>query len=77
MLGQPRSTQRYAARESDLEEQRLVVRTHELVREHPRYGYPRVAILLRREGWRVNFKRMYRLWRREGLKVPKKTRTRR
>lgn len=28
--------------------------------------------MLRREGWRVNHKRIERLWRREGLKVPKK-----
>lgn len=77
MLGQPRSTQRYAARESDLEERRLVARMHALVREHPRYGYRRVTVLLRREGWRVNFKRVYRLWGREGFKVPKKTRKRR
>ena len=28
--------------------------------------------MLRREGWRVNHKRVERIWRREGLKVPKK-----
>ena len=28
--------------------------------------------LLRREGWRVNKKRVHRLWRKEGLKVPQK-----
>jgi putative transposase len=35
----------------------------------PRYGYRRLTILLRREGWRVNSKRVYRLYREEGLKV--------
>ena len=49
----------------------------ELVREHPRYGYRHVWSLLRREGWRVNRKRIYRLWRAEGLKVPQKQRKRR
>jgi transposase InsO family protein len=33
--------------------------------------------LLRREGWRVNRKRIYRLWRKEGLKVPQKQRKKR
>ena len=33
--------------------------------------------MLRREGWRVNKKRVHRLWRKEGLKVPDKQRKRR
>jgi len=33
--------------------------------------------LLRREGWRVNRKRIYRLWRQQGLKVPRKQRKKR
>src|SRR5690606_29407454 len=40
--------------------------------QYGRYGYRRVAALLRQEGWRVNTKRVYRIWREEGLKVPKK-----
>jgi transposase InsO family protein len=36
-----------------------------------------MAVLLKREGWRVNTKRVYRLWRQEGLKVPKRKRKRR
>src|SRR5262249_43414482 len=75
-LGQPRSTQRYvgAARERD---RMLLLRLHELAREHPRYGYRRITALLRREGWAVNRKRVHRLWRREGLKVPQVQRKRR
>jgi transposase InsO family protein len=46
----------------------------ELVRAHPRFGYRRIAVLLRREGFPLNFKRAYRLWRKEGLKVPRKRR---
>ena len=38
----------------------------ELSREHPRYGYRRIWALLRREGWRVNRKRVHRLWRQAG-----------
>lgn len=76
VLGQPRSTQRYAPRE-DEEEQRLLADILELVRKHPRYGYRFVTVLLRREGWKVNRKRVYRLWTQEGLQVPKKQRKKR
>jgi putative transposase len=76
LLGQPRSTQRQAAKTSE-EEERLVRRMLELVRQHPRWGYRRITVLLRREGWRVNRKRVYRLWRKEGLKVPRKQRKKR
>jgi transposase InsO family protein len=69
VLGQPRSTQRYAAAPRDGDE-RLVRRMHELVRAHPRRGYRMICGMLRLEGWRVNRKRVHRLWRREGLKVP-------
>jgi putative transposase len=31
------------------------------------YGYRRIQVLLRREGWKVNHKRVYRLYRLEGL----------
>ena len=37
-----------------------------------RYGYRRITVLLRHEGWRVNHKRVERLWREEGLKGPAK-----
>ena len=37
-----------------------------------RYGYRRIAAILRHEGWRVNHKRVERIWKKEGLKVPRK-----
>ena len=43
-----------------------------LARQYGRYGYRRIAALLRDAGWQVNDKRVERLWRREGLKVPVK-----
>jgi len=76
VVDQPRSTQRYTGHPQD-DERKLVARILELVRERPRFGYRRIAALLRGEGWAVNVKRVYRLWRREGLKVPRKTRKRR
>ena len=44
----------------------------ELARRYGRYGYRRIAALLRDAGWQVNDKRVDRLWRCEGLKVPGK-----
>lgn len=76
VIGQPRSTQRYEPRLAD-DEAALIRRMHERVRHHPRFGYRRIAALLRSEGWRVNRKRVYRLWRKEGFKVPKRTRKKR
>jgi putative transposase len=41
----------------------------ELAATHVRYGYRRLTVLLRREGWKVNAKRVYRLYDEENLKV--------
>jgi putative transposase len=54
------------------EEKRLTDRITKIAAEFGRYGYRRVAWILRQEGWDVNVKRVYRIWREEGLKVPKK-----
>ncbi len=68
---QHRSSQRYSAKRADAEP-RLIARMLEIVREHPRFGYRRIAKLLQREGHRIGFDRTYHLWRRQGLKVPRK-----
>jgi putative transposase len=69
VLGQHRSTQRKVARSPD-DEAALTADIVELARRYGRYGYRRVAALLRQAGWQVNRKRVERIWRREGLKVP-------
>lgn len=69
VLEQPRSTQRYRPRIAD-DELALRERIVGLAKEYGRYGYRRITALLRREGWRVNRKRVSRIWRQEGLKVP-------
>jgi putative transposase len=72
VLGQYRSTQRKLPRGRDDEEQ-LTSDLIELARRYGRYGYRKVAELLRSTaGWVVNDKRVERIWRREGLKVPAK-----
>jgi len=48
-----------------------------LARRRPRFGYRRVARLLRDEGWQASETRILRLWRREGLKVRRKRRKKR
>jgi len=72
VLDQPRSSQRYEAKPRD--DESMVKRMLELARERPRFGYRRIAALLRRERWRVSRTRVLRLWRREGLKVRQKRR---
>ncbi len=76
VLDQPRSCQRYTARPRS-DESHLVNRMLELARHRPRFGYRRIAALLRREGLRASDSRILRLWRQEGLKVPQKKRKRR
>jgi len=71
VLGQHRTTQRHVARSRE-DEERLVADMIELARQYGRYGYRRIAALLRQAGWQVNDKRVERLWKREGLKVPAK-----
>lgn len=71
VIGQARTTQRRDPTIKD-DEPRLVARIIELACRFGRYGYRRITALLRREGWRVNFKRVERIWRRKGLKVPAK-----
>ncbi len=72
VLGQHRSTQRRVPRGRD-DEARLTADIIELARQYGRYGYRKIAELLRSTvGWIVNDKRVERIWRREGLKVPAK-----
>ena len=71
VLGQHRSTQRKVPQTPD-DEMALTADMIELARQYGRYGYRRIAKMLRTAGWSVNKKRVERLWRREGLKVPTK-----
>lgn len=47
----------------------LRVRLRELAGSRVRYGYRRLTVMLRREGWEVNAKRIYRIYTEEGLIV--------
>jgi putative transposase len=52
----------------------LRVRLRELAGSRVRYGYRRLTVMLNREGWKVNAKRIYRLYTEEGLIVRTKRR---
>ena len=65
----PRVYRRKSKRPADTE---LRTRMKELASERRRFGYRRLHILLKREGWEVNWKKLYRLYREEGLTVRKR-----
>lgn len=52
----------------------LRMRLRELAASRVRFGYRRLTVMLRREGWRVNPKRIYRLYTEDGLTVRTKLR---
>lgn len=64
-----RSTQRYQAATPENEDG-LRLALIRLAKQYGRYGYRKIAELLRVEGWRVNHKKVARLWREEGLQLP-------
>ena len=69
-LGLARSTYVYHGSTPTPREEQLRQRLLALSLEHPRYGYRRIAALLRREGWQVGKRHIQRLRRAEGLRVP-------
>jgi putative transposase len=66
----------YAYRSRRPDSLRLRQRICDLAGEKRRYGYRRIHVLLRREGWAVNRKRTYRLYREAGLAVRRRKRKR-
>lgn len=56
VLGQHRSTQRRSP-VGRADEERLIADMIELTRQYGRYGYRRIAALLRDAGWQINDKR--------------------
>jgi putative transposase len=75
LIGITRWSNRYSSRKDSQAALRL--RLRELAGSRVRYGYRRLTVLLRREGWAVNAKRVYRLYHEEELQVRTATRTKR
>ena len=74
LIGIQRSVARYRRVGDDTPE--LRERLCSLAAERRRFGYRRLLVLLRREGFGVNRKRAYRLYREEGLSVRRRQRKR-
>ena len=74
LMGISRSLFRYRSRRPDSAS--LRARIEEIAAAKRRYGYRRVYLRLRREGWEVNRKRVYRLYREAGLAVRRRKRKR-
>ncbi|ABQ39534.1 IS3 family transposase [Bradyrhizobium sp.] len=67
VIGADRTSMRYRSRRPD--DAALRARLRELAAQRRRFGYRRLQILLRREGTRVNHKKLRRLYREERLQV--------
>jgi putative transposase len=74
LVGISRSLYRYRSRRADSAP--LRARIEEIAAIKRRYGYRRVYLRLRREGWPDNRKRVYRLYREAGLAVRRRKRKR-
>ena len=70
-IGCVRMTVRYRSRRPDDAELRQRLRA--LAHERRRFGYRRLHVLLRREGFAVNHKRLFRLYREERLMVRRRS----
>lgn len=74
LVGLWRSSCRYTSRRAPCDDIRR--RLRDWAFERPRWGYRRLHVLLRREGVRINHKRVLRLYREEGLAVKRRKRKR-
>ncbi len=70
VAGCDRMTARYRSRRPD--DPRLRERMVAIAQERRRFGYRRLHVMLKREGFAVNHKRVFRIYREEGLKVKKR-----
>ena len=75
LVGMTRWSNRYQSCRDPQDDLRQ--RLRELAGSRPRYGYRRLTVMLRREGRKVNAKRVYRIYREENLGVRTAKRKRR
>jgi putative transposase len=75
VVGVPRTTNDYRSKAKD--QSALRIRIRDLAQARVRYGYRRLHVLLLREGWKVNHKRVYRLYKEEGLSLRLKSKKKR
>jgi putative transposase len=70
LAGISRSSFRYVEHPRD--DGDLAERLKKISNKQKRYGYRRAWAVLRREGEKVNIKRVYRVWKKEGLTLPRR-----
>ena len=70
LLKQPRSVQYYSSIKDPRDDLRS--RMRELAQARVRYGYRRLHVLLRRDGWQLGKNQMYRLYCEEQLQLRSK-----
>jgi putative transposase len=70
-----RTSHRYQRKRDEQADLRM--RIKEIAAVRVRYGYKRIYVLLRREGWAINHKRVYRIYCEEGLNLRAKKKRKR
>jgi putative transposase len=70
LVGLNRKSLRYRQRRKPLK--KLTERIRQLAMKHPGFGYRRIWAMLRRDGTKINLKKVYRLWKLEKLALPKR-----
>ncbi|MFP3801312.1 IS3 family transposase [Paraburkholderia sp. SIMBA_027] len=75
LVGISRSLFQYASRRQ-VDDEALTGRMMAIAAQKRRYGYRRIHVLLRREGWLANHKRIWRLYSKAGLSVRRRRRKR-
>jgi len=71
LIGASRSTLGYE-RQLPIKDAPVIAAMKTLSGQYPRYGYRRIRIFLRRQGFEMSWSRTHRLWRQAGLLLPKK-----
>lgn len=70
LTGLNRQSHRYRQRRKPPTE--LTEKIRQLAMKHPSFGYRRIWAMLRRDGIKINLKKVYRLWKQEKLALPKR-----
>lgn len=70
-LEQSRSSQRYELT-IPIKDASVLDAIKKHIEKRPWYGYRRITVELRKDGWYINFKRVYRIWSDNDLKTRKK-----
>jgi putative transposase len=67
VLGADRSTIQYKLRRHDQASLEMAIK--DICQTRVRYGYRRVHVILQRDGWQHNIKKIYRIYKEMGLQL--------